>query len=169
MARSSGARMIISLLAYATPALPRTNALQVELNNGTGGEFWTEGRGSKNVDRVWRNAGDSVTLGFGATDSYNLLAAGGLLDILGDTVDLDELKGIEITCLTGAIAFKAPAADFLPCFGAAGDLIKLAAGHTIGISFGAGGLSLSTSGKFDIIETSGAASATYCLEFIGAN
>lgn len=166
MADVTAARLLCSFIGQVTPGSPLSGGpILGALDNGASGEFWTDGRGSKQIDRIYRA---DVSLGLGGSTSYNLLAAGGLLDINNRTIDLDELKVLFIYCLTGTIAFTAPAADFLPCFGATGDKIKLSAGQYLALCFGAGGLSLGTSGKFDIVEP-GTAAATYSIAIAGAN
>lgn len=161
MATNVNALLQIRALATVTATSPASGDVVLECVNAPGGTRWTNGTGSGNVDRVLFR---SETMASGETDSYNLLAAGGLTDIYGQAIDADELKGIIIKCLTGSISFKAPASNFLTCFGAAGDKIKLAATHCQAIDFGAAGLTLSTSASFDIAEE-GSAAATYELWF----
>ncbi len=166
MATSASAHLHIKLDAETLADSPHeTLPARDLLENAVGGERWTNGQGSGQIDRVYKVAG---TLGAGATDNYNALAAGSLTDVYGQAIDLDELKGIVIRCLTGQITFEAPGASFLSCFKAAADGIVLVAGHSIGLSFGAGGIDVTANSTFDI-DDSGGAGSTYELEFIGAN
>ena len=162
----TSARLVISLRGMTTPTAPVEGELARTLENGNGGARWTDGQASGQVDRVYQADG---TLAASATDQYDLLAAGGLKDILSRAVDLDELKAFELTCVTGWIKFTAPGANFLPLFGAAGDYISLTAGQTLAFDFGAAGISLGTSGKFNIVEAAGGSGSTYSIMFAGSN
>jgi hypothetical protein len=118
------------------------------------------------VDRVYEKDG---TLGAAAVDTYDVLAAGGLKDLQSRAIDLDELKALTLVCVTGSIKLLAPATNFLPLFGATGDFINLTAGQTQAFDFGAAGLSLGASGKFNVVDTAGGAGSTYSLMFVGSN
>lgn len=164
MATSVAAHLRILGLADITASSPYTLPVQAKLENATGGERWTNGIASGNVDRVYQVAG---TLGAGGTDNYDLLAAGSLTDVFGQAIDADELKGIVVKCVTGEITLEAPVANGLGFFKAASDGVVLSAGQTIGVSFGAGGLDVTTNSKFDI-DDSGGAGSTYSLWLIVA-
>ena len=163
---TSSARMIIALLGETAPTSPRTGALSATLENASGGARWTDGQASGMIDRIYRSNG---TLAAAATDLFDVLAAGSLTDIIGSAIDLDELKSFALVCNTGSIKLLAPAANFLGLFGAAGDLINLSAGQSIGFDFAAGGLSVGANGKFNIGDTFGGAGSTYSLMFVGSN
>lgn len=158
-------RAQLSVIASVTPASPRTGALLAALSAYTDGEKWTSGNGSGQADTIYIGAG---SLGSGGSVSYNTLAAGALLDIDKATVDLDELKGIMVVCLTGAIKIDAPAANFAPFFGTASDFIPLAAGEVWVRTFGAAGRNVQTDSKWDIVETA-SSTATYTILFWGAS
>jgi len=139
------------------------------ITEGTAGDRlstrrWTQGIASGNVDRRYLVDG---TLAGSATDSYNLLAAGSLTDDYGQAIDADELKGLVLKCVTGQITFLAPGANQLGCFNAAADGIILAAGQTMALDFGAGGLDVTVNSLFDV-DDSGGAGSTYELWLIVA-
>lgn len=169
MASLASAQLLIRLLGAVAPGSPRGGGpISGDLSNGQDGRRWTDGQANKNVDRIYRVEG---TLASGGTDLYNFLAAGSLTDIDGRAIDFDEIKAIVVVVNSGTIGFKAPASDFLPCFGAAADLIKLAYGTStrcLALDFGDDGLSLGTSGSLAIAEL-GSAAATYSLAIAGAN
>ena len=127
---------------------------------------WRQGTSSGQANRAYKRV---RTIGAGATDSYNTLAAGSLTDLDNQVIDLDELKGFSLRCTSGEIQLTASAGTPLPFFAAAADGIKLEAGHALALSFGAAGLDVTTNSLFEITETSGASSATYELVFHGAN
>jgi len=162
----TSARLVISLQGVATAASPLTGETSRTLENGSGGARWTDGQASGMVDRVYERDG---TLTAAAVDTYDVLAAGGLKDLQGRAIDLDELKAFTLVCVTGSIKLLAPATNFLPLFGATGDFINLTAGQTQAFDFGAAGLSLGTSGKFNVVDTAGGSGSTYSLMFAGSN
>lgn len=165
MAVVTSARLLISLRGVTVPASPVEGEASRTLENGNGGARWTDGQASGQVDRVYQS---DEALTSGQTVTYDLLAAGSLKDMQGRAVDLDEIKAFELVCVTGAIKLVAPASNFIPLFGAAGDFLALSAGQTLALDFGAGGLSLGTSGKFNVVENAGGA-ATYSIMFAGSN
>ncbi len=164
MATAAAALLQILAKANLTATSPHEGDVREDLENTTGGRRWTDGNASGQVNRVYRKTG---SLGAGATDSYNTLAAGALTDVYGQTIDLDELKGLVIVPLTGSIRLEAPAANFIGIFNDATDLLNVPAGG-LAFDFGAAGLDVTVNSKFDITETTGAATATYELWFIGA-
>lgn len=161
----TSARLVISLRGVATAASPLEGEAARTLENGNGGARWTDGQASGMVDRVYQA---DETLTSGQTVTYDALAAGSLKDVQGRAIDLDELKAFTLVCNTGAIKMVAPASNFLPLFGAAGDFLALSAGQTVALDFGAAGMSLGTSGKFNVVENAGGA-ATYSIMFAGSN
>ena len=163
---TSSAQLIISLQGAQAPAAPVNGGLDRSVNNGSGGARWTNGPASGQINRVYQTDG---TLAAAATDSYNVITAGALKDLLGATLNLVQLKGLVLTCLTGSIKLMAPAANFLSVFEAASHGVNLTAGQTIGFDLGALGITVSTNGKFDITDTFGGAGSTYSLELIGSN
>lgn len=156
------ARLEIKAAADLTPAAPHSQPVGHTLENATGGRGWRNGTGSGQVDRVWLQNG---TLAAGATDSYDLLAAGSLTDVLGQAIDADELKGLVIRCATGQITLEAPGANGLGLFKAAGDGVTLSAGHTLAVDFGGAGLDVTTGSRFDVDDSGGVGStgSTYSL------
>lgn len=168
MASVTAAQLLVRFLGDVTPGSPRSGGpIQGNLNNGADGHRWIDGTASGAVNRIYRGDG---TLGSGGTDSYNVLTAGALVDIDKRAINLSKLKALVLVVTSGSIAFKAPAADFLACFGATGDLFDLSMGslRCIALDFGDAGLTIDTSGKFDIVERASAA-ATYSLAFAGVN
>lgn len=136
-----------------------TGTVRLDVANTTGGRRWTDGQASGQVDRVYRRV---RSLTASQTHSYNLLAAGGLTDALGQAIDADELKGLVLRCTSGSIALEAPAAAFLPVFADATDLVKLSEGQTLAFDFGAAGLDVTSAASFDIVEQA-ASTAAYEL------
>lgn len=165
MASSSSALLSILFGAEQIPSTPTKGALSASVENVTGGRRWTQGQGTGQVDVVYMS---DQTMAASETDSYNTLSAGSLTDLLGQAVDLDELKCLIVKCNTGTIALEAPASNALGIFSSATDLINLGAGQMVVFDFGAGGLDVTANSKLDIIEKA-AAAATYTLAFIGAN
>ena len=162
MATATSAVLHILASASVKSTSPHLGDITETLENTTGGTRWTDGTGSGQVDRAYRVTG---SLGSGATNSYNLLAAGALLDVFGQAIDGDELKGMVIKVTSGTIALEAPAANFLGIFADATDLINLANGMTIAFDFGSTGLDITTNASFDIVEKA-ASTATYELWLI---
>lgn len=156
MATTASAALTIDAQGTMTATSPYAGDVRA---NCTDVERWTDGDSSGQISRILYR---SETMASGETDTYNLLAAGSLTDVYGQAIDADEIKGLVLRCITGSVSLKAPAFNFLTCFGAAGDKIILAAGHTIAINFGAGGLALSTSASLAVAEEA-AAAATYEL------
>ena len=104
-------------------------------------------------------------------DSYDLLAAGSLLSPLGEAIDLDELKGLALRVTSGSIKFQKPGSNGLALFTSNnhGLLLSATAGlRAIVLDLGPDGLDVTVNSKFDIVEATGAATATYELALIGA-
>lgn len=161
--------MWITIRSSLTPSSPHAGDTIDDLENVVGGHATTQGQGASQADRVYHKLG---TLAAAATDSYNTLAAGSLLDSQGQAIDLDELKMISVKCLTGAIKIDAPAANAMGFFGTATDFVPLRAGQTWGLDLvGTDGLGLdvTVNSKFDIVDTFGGTGSTYEIEFVGAN
>lgn len=155
----------VKVVASLTATSPHAGAVIEEFVNNTGGRQWVQGTASGAADRVFRKSG---TLIAAATDSYNTLAAGALLDVYAQAIDLDELKGIGVRCVTGSIKIEAPAANFISIFTDATDLLNIALGATFFMDFGAAGIDVTTNAKFDITDLAGGAGSTYELIFWGA-
>lgn len=164
MSTMTGARLHILADAILTPALPETGAIRHLLENAGGGRRWTDGQSSGEADTVYFR--DRDDLAASGKDSYDLLAAGALVDVFGATIDIDELKALVLVVDSGSVRIKAPAADYLPIFGGAGEYVLVST--SLALDFGAGGLPLGSSSKFDIEETTGTATASYRLLIIGA-
>lgn len=163
MSTSLATLVQIRALAELSPALPQTGAVKGEI---LAEQRTTNGQGSGQADRAYFA---SRTLSASATHTYNVLAAGSLTDLLGQAIDLDEIKGICIECLTGAIKVVGGASNAMAAFTGAGDGLLLAAGHSMAVEFGAAGLAVGSNGTFEVTETSGSAGATYKILFLGAN
>jgi len=153
----------IRALAELTPDSPLTGAVKGEIvaENRT-----TNGQGSGQADRAYFA---SRSLSASATHTYNVLAAGSLTDLLGQSIDLDEIKGLSVECLTGAIKVVGGASNSLAAFTGAGDGLLLTAGQSMAVGWGAAGLTVGSNGTFEVTETSGSGAATYKILFIGAN
>tara|TARA_R110000823_G_scaffold35078_2_gene97061 strand:+ start:216 stop:737 length:522 start_codon:yes stop_codon:yes gene_type:complete len=134
----------------------------------TGGRRWTTGTGTGKIGAAYRRL---RTVASGATDSYDLLAAGSLLSPLGEAIDLDELKGLALRVTSGSIKFQKPGSNGLALFTSNnhGLLLSATAGlRAIVLDLGPDGLDVTVNSKFDIVEATGAATATYELALIGA-
>lgn len=127
-------------------------------------DTWASGQGSGEVDQPFRVLG---TLTASATVTYNLLAAGALEDAFGNVVDLDEVKGIVVKCLTGNIAVTGTT-NGLACFTGTDEGVKLGPTQSFGFNFGAAGLSVGSNGSIKIAETSTTLGATFELSLVGA-
>ena len=165
MATSLEVSAKIQVLANLYGSSPHAGAIVEEFVNNSGGRQLTQGTGSGNADRVYHKSG---TLAAAATDSYNTLAAGSLVDYLNQAIDLDELKGLGVKCLTGSIKLEAPATGFIGIFTDATDLLNIPLGCTVLFDFGATGLDVTTNSKFDITDLAGGSGSTYELIFWGA-
>lgn len=155
----------LQVLANLQATSPHTGSVIEEFVNSTGGRQWVQGTTSGAADRVYHKSG---TLSAAAVDSYNTLAAGSLLDVFAQAIDLDELKGIGVKCLTGSIKIEAPASAFIPIFTDATDLLNIPLGATFFMDFGAIGLDVTSGSKFDITDLAGGSGSTYELIFWGA-
>lgn len=159
------ARLTIDLQAEARPDTPRAGRVQGNLDNGSKGRAWTNGTGSGEIGQVYRAR---HTIAAGVTVNFDTLAAGGLLDILNDAVDLDELKWLYIKVTSGRVEVVAPAMDRIDFFKHPTDAINIAAGQAICIDFGAAGLDVTTNSKFDITDIAGGAGSVVEVSFGGA-
>lgn len=133
--------------------------------NVNGGRRWKAGGASGQIEAVYKR---TRTVGSGATDSYNVLAAGALETPAGETIDLDELKAIVVKCTAGAIKVVGGTSNPVSCFTGSGQGVALSADQTFAMDLGPGGVDVTTNGTFEVVETSASASATYELQFIGA-
>lgn len=127
-------------------------------------DTWGSGSGSGYVDQGYRVVGSLAASG---TVTYNLLAAGSLVGTDGTTVDLDEVMGIVVRCLTGSIAVTGVASG-LGCFTGADEGIKLSAGQSMALNFGASGLAVGANGSIKVTEPTTSAAATFDLTIVGA-
>ena len=166
MATQAAAFLRMHLEAEGTPDTDLSGILRRVLENATGGRRWTNGTGSGQISTIYVR--EKSALGAGATDSYDLLAAGALTDIHGQTIDLDELKGFMLLPTSGSIRIDAPAANAIDIFDDPSDLLNVP-GDGLMMSWGAAGLDVTTNSKFDITESSGGATADYTLVFFGAS
>ena len=166
MATVTTAYLLLHALAEVVPSSPTGGNLQAPLLNVAGGRRWTDGQTSGKIDRAYirRRSG----LGIGASDTYNLLAAGALEDIAGQTIDADELKGIMIRCTSGAINMTRPAANGLTIFTAVSQGIHLVSGQAVAFDLGAVGVDVTTASQFLVTESTGTATADYELWLIVA-
>ncbi len=163
MSTSLATLIQIRALAELSPASPQTGAVKGEI---VADQRTTNGQGSGQADRAYFA---SRTLSASATHTYNVLAAGSLTDLLGQSIDLDEIKGLCVECLTGAIKVVGGALNALGAFTGAGDGLLLTAGQSMAVGFGGAGLAVGSNGTFEVTETSGSAGATYKILFVGAN
>ncbi len=163
---ATSAAALIRILGSATLSAdsPYSGPVSAELENNTNGRRFKNGTGSGQVDRVYQVDG---TLGAGATDDYDLLAAGSLTDVYGQAIDADELKAIVIKCNTGEVSFQGNASNQLSLFTSASQGIVLGAGATAGFDLGAAGIDVTTNSKFEILDSDGGGS-TYSLWLICA-
>jgi len=166
MATELSALLIIAAAAKLEASEPHTGAVDHNLGNGAGGRRWINGQQSGQVDRVYLRSSD---LAAGGGDLYNLKAAGQLTDIYGQDLDLGELKGILIRCISGEIRWEGHASNAIPFFNANGDAVILSAGQSVAVDFGAVGLDVSSNSQFHIHENTSAAPAEYKIWLIGAN
>lgn len=163
MSTSLATLVQIRALAELSPASPLTGAVKGEILSE---QRTTNGQGSGQADRAYFA---SRSLSASATHTYNVLAAGSLTDLLGQSIDLDEIKGLAVECLTGAIKVVGGASNALGAFTGAGDGLLLTAGQSMAVEFGGAGLAVGSNGTFEVTETSGSAGATYKILFLGAN
>jgi len=159
------ARLTIDLQAEARPDTPRAGRVQGNLHNGSKGRAWTNGTSSGEIGQVYRAR---HTIAAGVTVSFDTLAAGGLLDILDDAVDLDELKWLYIKVTSGSVRFGASDSNFLDFFETDDARVHIFAGQAICIDFGAAGLDVTTNSKFDITDIAGGAGSVVEVSFGGA-
>jgi len=163
LAASLGIKHLVTLTPDPTAEPGGKNPISLD---NTQEDRWRNGAGSGLANRVYKRI---RTIGSGATDSYNILAAGSLVDILNQAIDLDELSGITLRCTSGSINFVASAGTPIGLFLAAGDGLPMVAGDVFAYSWGAAGLDVTTNSLFEITETTGTGSSAYVLEFHGAN
>lgn len=166
MATDLSAVMILAGSATLDPSDPHAGSIVHNLGNGSGGRRWTNGQGSAQADRVYLR---SQSLSAGGGELYNLVSAGGLTDILGQGIDLGELKGLILRCISGSIRFEGHASNAIPFFNANGDAVILSAGQALAVDFGAAGLDVSSNSRFHVHENTGSAAADYKIWLIGAN
>jgi hypothetical protein len=165
MGSSSSAMMHLQLVLEAIPdSATADGALRKVIENATTGARWAQGTGSGQADRVYY-AEFSFTSG--QTRSFDLLAAGSLVDILGQAIDADELKAMAIIPTSGSLRLEAPATGFISLFSDATDLLNLPSRATF-FDFGNTGIDVTTNSKFDITEATGGATAGCKLAFIVA-
>jgi hypothetical protein len=134
----------------------------------SGGRRWTNGTGSGKVGAAYKRI---RTIGSGATDTYDLLAAGSLQTPLGRPIDLDELKALSLKVTSGEVKIIKHGTNGLDIFTSnnEGFQLKAAGGlRAVVLDMGPDGLDVSSNSRFEVVETSGAASATYEIAFIGA-
>ena len=110
MSTSLATLVQIRALAELSPASPLTGAVKGEIVSE---QRTTNGQGSGQADRAYFA---SRSLSASATHTYNVLAAGSLTDLLGQAIDLDEIKGLAVECLTGAIKVVGGASNALAAF-----------------------------------------------------
>jgi len=142
-----------------------SGTVQAVVENANGGRRWANGGGSGQVERVYKRI---RTLASGATDTYDVLAAGSLVTPGGQPIDLDEVKALCLHVVSGECKLVATGASFLGVFTAASEGIKLSAGQTVALDLGAAGIDSTTASQFAVTETSASASVEYRLAFIGA-
>ena len=158
------ARLRIEGQADLEPDSPHSQTIGHELENAPGGRGWRQGIDRGEVDRVYLEA---HTLSSGTSKVYDLKAAGALKDVLGQTIDADELKGLVIRCAVGQVTVDGSASGTIPFFETNNHGIVLSAGQTMGVDFGSGGLDVTTASNLRVTET-GSTASSYTLWFIVA-
>lgn len=158
------ARLQITAHADLAPDAPHSQTIGHTVENAPGGRGWREGTGRGEVDRVYLEAN---TLGSGASKVYDLKAAGALTDVLGQTIDADELKGLAIKCATGQITVDGSASGTIPFFETNNHGVILSAGHTLAVDFGSVGLDVTAASNLRVTETA-ATSSSYTIWLIVA-
>lgn len=158
------ARLQITAQADLAPDAPHSQTIGHAVENATGGRGWRQGTGSGEVDRVYL---ETNTLSSGTFKLYDLALAGGLEDVLGQTIDADELKGLCIKCTAGQVTLDGHATNSINFFEDNNHGVVLSAGQTLGVDFGPAGLDVTTDCNFRVTET-GATSSTYTLWLIVA-
>jgi len=161
VATSLASLVSIRSLAELTPDSPQTGAVKGEISIDT---RTANGIGSGQADRAYFA---ERSLSSGATHTYNVLAAGSLTDMLGQAIDLDEVKAITVQCLTGAIKVEGGSANVLAAFTGANEGINLAAGQSFAMDLGPAGVSVGSNGTFVVTETA-ASTASYRILIVGA-
>lgn len=136
-----------------------SGAMRGSVVNNTGGRRWTNGTGNGKIGKYYK-----AVLGFTSTETknYDLLAAGSLTTPDGETIDADELKFMVIKCTSGQFQLAAPASAFLTIFSDASDVLNLKASgglRCLAMDFGPDGLDVTSSSKFDLIETGSSTAA----------
>ena len=162
------ARLVFEEVADPAVAPGVSASAQGTVEASTGGRRWSNGAGSGQIGAAYRRL---RTVASGATDSYDLLAAGSLVSPLGESIDLDELKGLALRVTSGSVKFQKPGSNGLGLFTTNnhGLLLSATAGlRAIVLDLGPDGLDVTVNSKFDIVEATGAATATYELALIGA-
>lgn len=158
------ARLEIAALADLSPDAPHSQTIGHTVENAPGGRGWRQGTGSGEVDRVYL---ETHTLTTGGSKVYDLSLAGGLTDVLGQTIDADELKGLALKCTAGEVTFDGWASGSIDFFEDNNHGVVLKAGQTLAVDFGADGLDVTTDSNFRITE-SGSTSSSYTLWLIVA-
>ena len=158
------ARLQITALADLAPDAPHSQTIGHTVENAPGGRGWRQGTGSGEVDRVYL---ETNTLESGAAKVYDLGLSGGLKDVLGQTIDADELKGLAITCTAGGVAFDGWASNSIDFFEDNNHGVILSAGQSLAVDFGPDGLDVTTDSNFRITENA-STSSTYTLWLIVA-
>jgi hypothetical protein len=161
MATSLASLISIRALAELSPGAPQTGAVKGEIAVDT---RTSDGQGSGQADRAYFA---ERSLSSGATHTYNVLAAGSLTDLLGQAIDLDEVKTIAVQCLTGAIKVEGGGSNVLGCFTGANEGVNLSAGQVFALSLGAAGVSVGSNGTFVVTETA-SSTASYRILIVGA-
>ena len=163
MPTSLTSRLQISATGSLQPDSPNTGSVLAQI---VADLQLTPGSGAGKADQVYRVNGSLSSSG---SDTYNVLAAGGLKSPLNETIDLDEVKVIVVKCLTGTVNVEAAASNGLGCFTGAGEGVKLAAGQIFALGLGSGGVAVGSAGSLTVAEAgSPAAAATYELLIIGS-
>lgn len=161
MATSLASLISIRALAELSPDSPQTGAVKGEISVDT---RTSQGTGSGQADRAVF-ALQSLTSG--QTVTYNVLAAGSLTDLLGQSVDLDEVKLIAVQCVSGAIKVEGGSANVLAAFTGANEGVNLSAGQVFALGLGAAGVTVGSNGTFVVTET-GSSTASYRILIVGA-
>ena len=158
------ARLVIQALADLEPDAPHSQTIGHAVENAPGGRAWRQGTARGEVDRVFLEAN---TLSSGDSKTYDLKLAGGLKDVLGQTIDADELKGLAIKCAVGQVTVDGSASGTVPFFETNNHGVVLSAGHTMAVDFGSVGLDVTTAATLRVTETA-STSSSYTIWLIVA-
>jgi hypothetical protein len=128
------------------------------------------GAGANQANQVFQ---DQRTLADAANETLNFLAAGSLVDKLGDTIDLDELRALFIhnNSADADLVIGGAAANQLPIFAAGTDKLNLPPGGVfIFIAPDANGVDVSTNSQLKLEhDGTGSSDLVYDIVVVGSS